>query len=65
MNEKKLLERNSRQKRIIEMCDQEKENPPKSMSFQTFNSIGIQCSKLEEKLLIDGEDSQTSSYYWK
>ncbi len=47
------------------MSDEEKENPSKSMSLQTFNSIGIQSSKLEEELLIDGEDSQTSSIIGK
>jgi hypothetical protein len=51
-------------KRILNICD-EKENPSKKKSIQTFSSIGIQCSKLDEDLILGSEDSQTSGYYWK
>jgi hypothetical protein len=55
------LTRRPQQKRIKEMSD-EKENPSKRISIQTFNSIGIQCSKLDEEMLC--EDSQSNDY-WK
>ena len=59
-----LLERRPAQNGIKEMCD-DKENPSKRISLQTFNSIGIQCSKLDEDLLTGSNDSKSSSYYWK
>jgi hypothetical protein len=51
-------------KRILNICD-EKENPSKKKSIQTFSSIGIQCSKLDEDFIMGSEDSQTFDYYWK
>ena len=52
------------QKRAQEKID-EKENPSKKTANQTFQSIGVQCSKLDEDLLMGVEDSQTSNYFWK
>lgn len=60
---KEPLQRRPKQKRVQEIND-EKENPSKRMSLQTFNTIGIQCSKLDEDLVC-ADNHQLSSDYWK
>jgi hypothetical protein len=61
---KEILVIKPSKKSLLDVSD-EKDNPSNRMSIKTFNSNGIECSKLEENLLIGSEDSQASSHFWR